>query len=59
MKPHVRGLKDSDGTWKYVAWCDKCDWSLNWDGSLNYDWVLSAAIAHYYLYADTKRCYAG
>jgi hypothetical protein len=59
VKPHVVGLRDPKRGWFYVAECAKCDWSVNWDAALSWERVLEIAAMHYWLYADTRNCYAG
>jgi hypothetical protein len=58
-KPAVSGLKDPVHGWFYVAGCPKCDWSVNWDGEMPFEWVVEVALWHWWIYSDTVSCYRG
>lgn len=59
MKLNVYGLKGSNRRWFYVAACSRCDWSVNWDGEMSWDYVREVAELHWWLYVDTTTCSNG
>lgn len=57
----LRKWRPDGGTlqWFYVAGCNRCSWSFNWDGAADWELVHAAAYFHYWLYADTDTCLTG